>query len=321
MSLRDRSWLDRLLSKYLVTRAEHGALASKHANLLDEHAKLREQYQSWVPPGHFYSPHPDEAAISKAEHEFVTGYKQPFEIDFQEEQQLALLDTIANESKSSDFDVEDTGRRRYFYDNPAFAWSDGIVLHAMLNHLRPRRILEVGSGYSSAMMLDTIEDWPAERTTLTCVEPYPELLNSLLRPGDERRLRIVERDAQEVEVRNFTELEENDVLFIDSSHVVKASSDVNYLFFEILPRLQRGVWIQIHDIYFPFEYPPQWWREGRAWQEAYLLRAFLMYNPAFKIRWFQRYMWMRHQELLEQRVPDMANNPGGSIWIQKVADP
>lgn len=114
-------------------------------------------------------------------------------------------------------------------------------------------------------------------------------------------------------------MQPGDILFIDSTHVVKAGSDVNHLFFEMLPALADGVWIHVHDIFFPFEYPIEWVREGRAWQENYLLRAFLMYNRRFEIRWYQQYMWTRHRDELLRLVPQMANNAGGNIWLQKMS--
>jgi hypothetical protein len=124
--------------------------------------------------------------------------------------------------------------------------------------------------------------------------------------------------VQDVEPEVFAALEAGDVLFVDSTHVVKAGSDVNHLILEVLPRLAEGVWIHLHDIFYPFEYPPAWVREGRAWQEAYLLRAFLTFNPRFAIRWFQDFLWQHHGEAM-RRLPGVAVNPGGNIWLERVS--
>jgi hypothetical protein len=172
------------------------------------------------------------------------------------------------------------------------------------------------------MTLDTTERWlddgHGRRVEVVFVEPYTELLRGLLRPGDESRVTIHETAVQDVALEVFESLGAGDVLFVDSTHVVKAGSDVNHLYFEIFPRLAPGVWVHVHDIFFPFEYPQEWILEGRAWHEAYLLRAMLTGNDAFEIRWFQSLMWARHRQLLEGRLPAMGKNPGGNIWLQKV---
>lgn len=310
--------LRRMLSEYVVTRREHEELASRYEALLDQVNATPQQQQFCVPPGHFYSPYPSKETIETMAAR-PAGDEEPLAIDFRERDQLELFSTLAGLWEEHDFDKYDTGRRRYFYENPAYSWSDGIVLHSMLRTLQPNRVLEVGSGYSSAMILDTIEHWLGDQSHLTCIDPHPELLHSLIHPNDKSRVKVLGQNVQDVEIANFSELEKDDVLFIDSSHVVKFGSDVNYLFFEVLPRLVRGVWVHFHDIFYPFDYPAEWLREGRAWQEAYLLQAFLMYNQDFAVRWYQRYMWTRHHEQLVDLVPAMANNPGGNIWLQKVS--
>jgi hypothetical protein len=114
------------------------------------------------------------------------------------------------------------------------------------------------------------------------------------------------------------ELEENDVLFIDSTHAAKFNSDVNYVFHKILPILSKGVYIHFHDIFYPFEYPKEWLLEGRAWNEQYILRAFLEYNINFKIVLFNTYLETMYYEQLKDRFPLIYKNTGGSIWIKKV---
>ena len=110
---------------------------------------------------------------------------------------------------------------------------------------------------------------------------------------------------------------ENDVLFIDSTHVSKVGSDVNYIFFEILPRLRSGVHIHFHDIFYPFEYPKEWVYEGRNWNEIYMLRAFLQYNSDFQITYFQHMMTQRHRAFFQERMPLSVKNLGGNIWLKR----
>ena len=131
---------------------------------------------------------------------------------------------------------------------------------------------------------------------------------------------------QELPLDTFTSLQRNDILFVDSSHVAKSRSDVLYLLFEVLPALQSGVVVHFHDVYWPFEYPPRWFDMGRAWNEAYLLRAFLQYNRTFEIIYFNSYMEMlrhdwvqKYMPLLHKQVFDMGEprNTNSSLWLRK----
>ncbi len=302
-----------------MPRSRYVHLARVHHRLALEKGHVEGVFGSWVPPGHFYSPFPDLDEFDKRSAQILALDVQPAGIDLREAEQLALLDELADILADVPFPDERGDKYRYYFDNPAYAWGDGLILHAMLRHVRPRRVVEVGSGYSSAMILDTTEHWLEPGVELTFVEPYDELLRSLLRPGDDERVDILDVGVQDVPLDVFASLQAGDVLFIDSTHVVKAGSDVNHLYFEVLPALAPGVVIHIHDIFFPFEYPAPWVHEGRAWQEAYLLRVFLMYNPAFEITWFQHLMWSWHRAALEARTPAMARNAGGNLWLRKVA--
>jgi hypothetical protein len=100
--------------------------------------------------------------------------------------------------------------------------------------------------------------------------------------------------------------------------VSKLNSDVNHLLFEIFPRLKRGVFIHIHDVFFPFEYPIEWLEEGRAWNESYILRAFLQFNDHFKMRFFNTYLFEKHRAWFQEKMPRCLAQPGGSIWLEKV---
>ncbi len=138
----------------------------------------------------------------------------------------------------------------------------------MIRHLRPRRYLEIGSGWSTALALDTNDQWLDGSMRVTCIEPYPDDLNKLLRPEDD--VEVLSRGVQGVELERFADLEPGDILFIDCSHVVKTGSDAHYLITRVLPIVPVGVYIHIHDIFWAFEYPDEWVYEGRAWNEAYL---------------------------------------------------
>ena len=156
--------------------------------------------------------------------------------------------------------------------NGMYGQADAAVLHAMLRRQRPRHLLEVGSGYSTAVALDVVARHLPD-LQITCVEPNAERLRSRLRPGDD--VVMIEAPAQEVPLETFALLDAGDILFIDSTHVLKSGSDVAWLYLHVLPTLAPGVIVHVHDIHWPFEYPERWIREGRDWTEVYLLRAFL----------------------------------------------
>ncbi len=187
----------------------------------------------------------------------------------------------------------------------------------MIRWLKPRRIIEVGSGNSSCVTLDTNEHFFNNQIACTFIEPFPAFLESLLKPTD--KINLVPSRLQEVDLRVFDALEKGDILFIDSTHVSKINSDVNRVFFEILPRLKQGVFIHIHDVFPTFEYPEEWVREGRIWNEQYVLRAFLQCNDHFRIRLFCGLLVDYHRAWFEKKMPLVLANPGGALWIEKMS--
>lgn len=224
------------------------------------------------------------------------------------------------------FPKDDDGSHRYFLNNGAFNYFDGIMLYCFIRLLKPKRIIEVGSGYSSAAMLDTCERFLQGSTDITFIEPYPETLHKRLRPEDKARHTVIEKKVQDVPLEVFRALQKDDILFIDSSHVAKFGSDVNYLLFTVIPQLQDGVVIHFHDIFRNFDYPPQWLHEGRAWNEGYLIRAFLMSNREYRIQFFNDWFAHRHWDVLERDLPLCTVQPKGSpfkncgvsLWVKKL---
>jgi predicted O-methyltransferase YrrM len=266
------------------------------------------------PPGHFYSPIPDWTSVVR---EGVVPDSCPG-IDVNEAEQLELLAALAQFHDHHPFSDDPSPGVRYFLRNNVFLAADGIVLYCMLRHLQHGRLIEVGSGYSSALILDTV----GEETELTFIEPNPDRVRKLLLAGD--RPRIYESPLQRVSLSLFTELEPGDVLFVDSSHVSKRGSEVNLLLFEILPSLRSGVYVHFHDIFWPFEYPLVWAARKWAWNEAYLVRAFLQYNPEFEIVLFTSYLEHAHSEALvdhlpltSRRLPDWPTLGPSSLWLRR----
>lgn len=273
--------------------------------------------QRFVPPGHFYSPLPslDEVARDDARI-FGEPPRTLAGIDLQEPAQMELLASFVRFYNEMPFAPEPTPGLRYRFENGAYSYSDAIMLHCMLRHLAPKRVIEIGSGHSSCVTLDTNERCFGNRIETTFIEPYPELLRSLLKPGDEARVEIIPTRLQDAPAALFANLGANDILFIDSTHVGKIGSDVNFIFAEILPSLRPGVRVHFHDIFYPFEYPRYWIEEGRAWNEAYMLRCFLQYNARFSIELMNTFLQQFHRDFFEQHMPLCLKNPGASIWLR-----
>jgi hypothetical protein len=277
----------------------------------------RERATLWVPAGHFYSPYPSRAEVeeyrqNRSSPEFLPA------IDLQDEAQKKLMEVFAGFYAELPFQDEAVPGLRYRYVNSSYPPGDSIPLYSMIRHLQPKRIIEVGCGNSSCVTLDTNDRFFSSRIELTFIEPYPDFFHSLIGPEEKSRVRLLAQRLQDVPPAEFERLEANDILFIDSTHVSKLNSDVNYFLFEIFPRLKRGVFIHIHDVFFPFEYPVNWLEEGRAWNEQYILRAFLEFNEQFKIRFFNSYLFSKYPEWFRQHMPKCLENQGGSIWLEKV---
>ena len=174
----------------------------------------------------------------------------------------------------------------------------------------------MGSGYSTAVALDEADAAASlHGLRLTCIEPFPERLLGLLKESDTDRVTVIRRAVQDVSFDTFGQLQAGDVLFIDSTHVVKAGSDVVWLFLHVLPRLAAGVVVHVHDIFWPFEYPAAWLTERRDWTEAYLLHAFLCGNQNWEVLFFASWFWREHPELVPSAL--VREDPG-SIWLRKV---
>ena len=255
-------------------------------------------------PGHFYSPLTAEADRDRA----LTWTDAPG-VDLAAERQLTLADRLLPVL------AEPMPGPRYVPANGMFGPGDAAVYRAMLTQLRPARVLEVGSGYSTAVALDEADCNPElSRLEITCIEPYPDRLLGLLKDADHGRLTLLRQPVQDVGLEPYEQLGPGDVLFIDSTHVVKAGSDVVWLFLHVLPRLAAGVAVHVHDIFWPFEYPAHWLRQGRDWTEAYLLHAFLAGNTSWEISFFSSWFWQRRPDLIP---PALARENPGSVWLRK----
>ena len=272
-------------------------------------------FVTWSAPGHFYSPVPDLDEVERESQRLFAARTSLDGVNLRAEHQLSMFRELARLAREDPLPSTPNERARYGTDNLNYGIGDASMLQAMLRHLRPRRYLEVGSGWSTALAWDTSEQFLNGTMSVTAIEPYPQLLKDCLREGDP--VEIIDQPVQSVSLDRFRELEANDVLFIDSSHVLKTASDVHFLFTSVLPVLAVGVYVHIHDMFWPFEYLPHWIREGRAWNECYLVHAFLLFNDTFEIELFNHYLAVCHREVIAAELPAMLENTGGALWLKK----
>lgn len=269
-------------------------------------------YKYAVPFNHYESPYADIKQIHEKENEIFDCEKEILNIDFNVEGQLKLLQKMKDLELPDWTEANNKTSSRYYYHNHWFGKGSADALCYMMQVIKPRNIVEVGSGFSTAAMLDVNECFMNNGIRIISIEPRADRLKKLLKVSD--NLEIYERDLQDIPTNFFDKLEENDILFIDSSHVSKVGSDVNYLLFEVLPRLKKGIYIHFHDMFYPFTYPAQWIYEGRVYNEMYMLRAFLIDNRNYSIVLFGDMLEKKYKE----KVPIKLNGCGcGSLWIKK----
>lgn len=301
------------LVKQLLERAQFF-----QSNYQEDKSNYLEDKFQMVAPGHFYSPIVDLDSERKEDRMSLKDIEDSgISLNLDCQRSLLFSSTFDEIYKKLPFTDIKTSNYRYFYKNPAFSYSDAICLFFMLISHSPSKVIEVGSGYSSALMLDTFENFCEITPEITFIEPYPALLLTLMNKADKKNCSILSQDLQEIPLDTFKILTSNDILFIDSTHVAKAGSDVNYIFSKILPTLNEGVIIHFHDIFYDFEYPESWINEGRNWNEIYMLRSFLQYNNDYEVLLFNSLVNSIYSDEIKIKYPLMSKNYGGGIWIRK----
>ena len=270
------------------------------------------------PPGHFYSPLLDLQSTNPGDESLPHDDEKCWEqVDLNAANQRAFYSELLSSEMHLAFPEQPIPGWIYHYQNDWFPLADAFLLSALMRRERPKTIIEVGSGFSTAVMLDTLRE--AEiGCDITCIEPYPARLEELLGAKSIQQISLRQQTVQTVPIDLFDTLESGDFLFIDSSHVAKVGSDVAFLFLRIIPRLKPGVWVHFHDIFYPVSYPMEWITMGRAWNESLILRAFLIDNPKFKVRAFNSFAAASFPQVFEGRFPGFLSHGGGSFWMQKV---
>lgn len=293
----------------------------KYDELVSENEVLKQNSTSWGwPNGHFYSPIHNLEDLDCYE-EVTKRSKAEFAKDipgFSDAKIVKNFKNLTKYFKGYDYPEKEDGRSRFYIRNDSYPITDSLVLFSMIKEVKPKRIIEIGSGFTSALMMDVNERFFNNEIDITFIEPYPETLISRMNSKDKKRYRIIPRKVQEVTLKEFSKLEKGDILFIDSTHVSKFNSDVNYELFNIIPSLPSGVIIHFHDVFDGFEYPKVWLESGWAWNEDYLLRAYLTGNNNFEVLLANDFLARRHPDLLLKSFSRVENNNGGSLWVRKI---
>ena len=274
---------------------------------------LWEQHGFYLRSVHFYEPIPDRRTRTEALWEKESALVG---IDMREADQCDFLHQVLPTFRSEYVGIphEPTVDSTQFYlNNGYFTGADALVYYGVIRHFQPQLIIEVGAGFSSRLAAQACRR--NGHGELVCIEPNPD---PILRAGFPGLTTLIAKRVEEVETDLFQNLRTNDILFIDSSHVVRCGGDVNCLLLEIVPRLNPGVIIHLHDIFLPQEYHKAWVME-RYWffSEQYLLHAFLTSNAEFQVLFANRFMSRRHQRDMEALFPPSSDLGNSSFWMRR----
>jgi hypothetical protein len=241
-------------------------------------------------------------------------------IDWNVDEQLNLLRMFCfnEELKALGTRVQDD-ERTFDINNSTFGLGDAEFLYNLIRLKKPQRVYEIGSGNSTLITKEAIrkneEEAPDYKCKHLCIEPYeaPWL--------EETGVTVVRRRVEDLDKAMFSELTRGDILFIDSSHIIRPQGDVLFEYLDLLPSLKKGVIVHVHDIFSPRDYPRVWViDEVRLWNEQYLLEAFLTCNRDWKILGALNYLQHNHFERLREKCPFLRkDSEPGSFYIEKLS--
>lgn len=263
---------------------------------------------------HYYEPFFDERDLRKplSEDRNLPG------IDMNEKEQLELLGSFDYSKELRTLPRSFVNNETFHLDNDAYPPGDAEFWYSIIRLKKPAKIIEIGSGHSTKLarlaITKTKDEIPDYNCRHICIEPYEMLWLEQL------GVEVIRNKVELLETNIFKELVANDILFIDSSHIIKPQGDVLFEYLEILPELNPGVIVHIHDIFTPKDYLSSWvLEEKRLWNEQYLLEAFLTFNNKFKVIAALNYLKHNHFDLLKSRCPHLTGlHEPGSFYIEKL---
>ena len=271
--------------------------------------------------GHYYSPMYDarELLAEPARSRIwpAVDHTQPG-IDYNGDAQRAFLSDVAAQQERVEFEVEGDPQGEVYYTlNDQYPPLDAWALEAILRHVRPRTIVEIGSGFSSLVTARVNREHLDGAARFICVEPYPR---EFLKRGIDGISELIVERVEHVDLSLFRSLRAGDVLFVDTSHTVRTGNDVVWIYGQILPRLAPGVLVHIHDVFLPGDYPEQWVREGWGWNENYLVEAFLQFNRGFEVVLAMQWAVRNAMPELVAAFPGIKQHglASGALWLRRV---
>lgn len=240
-------------------------------------------------------------------------------IDFNIKEQLEILNKFKYNEELAKFPQEKTNKLEFYYHNRSFGPPDAQYLYNIIRLFKPKKIIEIGSGYSTLMTINAVRQNKKNGQNYfckhVCIEPYG--VDWLEKLG----LKIIRERVEDINKDFFLNLEANDILFVDSSHIIRPQGDVLFEYLEILPILKRGVLVHIHDIFTPKDYLDEWVLEDiKLWNEQYLLEAFLTFNGEYKIIASLNYLKHNYLSEISRACPilkDMSDEEPCSFWIAR----
>jgi hypothetical protein len=322
--------MDKLISKmFVINRKYFKSITDKLMGILINSYKIQrgdliyyENYNYWqkmgfhIIPNHYYHPIPDTSLLNRKTFEAkkMIGVKMNDAAQLNMLKKLSKYNNEFKQFKKIDTNINVQLDCNYYFNNMAFDGVDALLYYAMIRYLDPKTVIEIGSGWSTKIAAKAC--LKNINTKLISIEPYPQ---PILLKGFPGLSTLIKKKIEDIPLDYFQKLKSGDILFIDSSHNIKVGGDVNYIFLEILPRLKKGVYIHIHDIFFPNDYPKQWiLNERRFWTEQYLLHAFLLFNDSFKIAYSNSYMSYSHLSQVKKGFRSSPTFGGGSIWLKRI---
>lgn len=293
-----------LVLKFICILDMRKLFFSKHLFLLTGVYPIRD---------HYYEPLINHKHLHKplSQERILPGIK------WNEEAQLELLNSFSFQNELEIIPEDYVSDTEFNFKNGSFESGDAEYLYSLIRTKKPKRIIEIGSGHSTKIARLAIEKNAIIDSEYACdhicIEPYEM-------PWLEKiDVRVIRKRVEHIEIAFFNQLEMNDILFIDSSHMIRPQGDVLFEFLEIIPILKKGVIVHIHDIFSPRDYPKEWIiKENKFWNEQYLLEAFLSCNNEWEVIGALNYLKNNHYNLLKTKLPMLTNDrEPGSFYIVK----
>ncbi|MFG0245058.1 MAG: class I SAM-dependent methyltransferase [Phycisphaerales bacterium JB052] len=269
-------------------------------------------------PVHYYTPVPDTRTLRDSDEAIFAQH-----IDYRCEQAMQELRQYAEQFQEKFAEIgsrNEADKRQFSFQGSPYHPLEAEVLYSTIRSSKPKKIIEIGCGYSTLLIAEALRDAKHDDPTFgceyICYEPFRP---SYLDPAPEQVTRFVDKPVQELDCRTIAELGPGDLLFIDSTHVAAIQSDVVHEYLALLPALNPGVRIHIHDIFLPYDYPMNWMHKSRFfWNEQYLLFAYLLGNNGIRVTMPLHYLWRQHEAELRERFPstEKAHMPPSAMWLQ-----